>query len=82
MATSEHVASKPMPATSAPVAPASFIAARVASHTLCQIAADDCCTKSGAGRQIGNVALPMPRLVPLRSKIAARALAVPTSMPR
>ena len=80
--TSEQVASKPIPAMAAGLVFAAFSAARTARPQAAQMSSDECSAKSGAGRQslIGWVAWPSMR--PVAVNTPARALPVPTSMPR
>jgi len=81
-ATSEHVASKPMPLIASGVVPASFNAARTARPADAQMSSELCSTKSSWGFhiRIGSFAEPSRR--PVRSKMPARTLPVPTSIPR
>src|SRR5229473_1118007 len=79
--TSEQVASKPMPLTSAGDRRASFRAPRTASVQVRQISSEDCSTMSPASCQIviGRRAVAMSW--PWASKMPARALVVPMSTP-
>ena len=46
------------------------------------MSSEDCSTKSSSGRQMRMGSTPIPTITPDASKIPARALPVPTSIPR
>ena len=81
--TSEQVASKPMPATSTPARrrPAST-ASRTLAQTARQMSSLDCSTMSPGSRNSAMSRLAEPSMLPVASNTPARALPVPTSMPR
>src|SRR6516164_7838218 len=79
--TSEQVASNPMPLTGSGEIPASAIAPRTAAAQASQMSDEDCSTMSPASCQTWIGRFAVPSRVPSSSKIPARVLEVPTSMP-
>src|SRR5882672_221303 len=79
--TSEQVASKPMPLTADAGSAASAMAARTAVAQAAQISAEDCSATLPASCHTVIGCRAVASRVPFSSKIPARALDVPTSMP-
>src|SRR5450432_415962 len=79
--TSEQVASNPSPFTAEGGIAASAIAARTEAAHAAQIYEDDCSTTPPASCQTVIGCRATASNAPLSSKMPARALAVPTSMP-
>src|SRR5690606_21028018 len=78
----EQVASKPMPAMRSGVTPLALRAPRTARPQARQISSEDCSTKSAPSFQMAMGWLEVPSISPRAEKTPARALPVPTSMPR
>src|SRR6516164_2864277 len=79
--TSEHVASKPMPLTTSGDSAASAMAARTDVAQAFQISAEDCSTISPASCHVRIGLRAVASRFPCSSKIPARVLDVPTSIP-
>src|SRR6202040_853629 len=79
--TSEQVASKPRPLTAEGGRAASTMAARTEAAQAAQISDDDCSTTLPASCHTVIGCRAVASRVPFSSKIPARALDVPTSMP-
>src|SRR5258708_4011866 len=80
-ATSEQVASKPIPFTALGEIAASAIAARTEATHAVQMSDDDCSTISPASCQTAIGCRAVDSRVPIASNTPARALDVPTSTP-
>ena len=79
--TSEQVASKLSPATSAGEIPAAATASRTAAQAALQMSREECSTISPGSRQIAIGRRALASRWPDDSKTPARALPVPTSTP-
>ncbi len=79
--TSEQVASKPSPATWAGAIAARASAARTAVQTACQMSVLDCSTIAPRSWNTRMSCRAEATIRPAASKMPARALPVPTSMP-